>query len=152
MLFQKTFPGHVEHSFGHPTKHFTSSFRYSSSKTPKTTIPWNTLFFWKINLLNMIKIIWTRRIELWKPFRNFYSAFWSFVCQNPKKNDGNIFSLKMKNLGYDLPLDKNNSVYIYFEFFFRKIWVILFEFPKVLRIYSFLRNKIGFPENLLLIT
>ena len=44
MLFQKTFPGHVEYIFGNPTKNFTSSFRYSSSKTPKTNTHWNTLF------------------------------------------------------------------------------------------------------------
>ena len=41
---KKRFPWHVEYSFGSPMKNFTSSFRYSSSKSPKTKIHWNTLF------------------------------------------------------------------------------------------------------------
>ena len=52
-------------------KFFTSIFRYSSSKTPKTKIDSNPLFFWKINMLLLIESIWTRRIQLRKPCRNF---------------------------------------------------------------------------------
>ena len=67
-------------------------------------------FFWKVNMLILIITLWTRRIQLLKRLRNFYTGFWNFVCQNPKKNDGNIFSFKVKNFSYDVPLDKYNSV------------------------------------------
>ena len=48
-------------------------------------------FFWKINMLILIITLWTCRIQLLKPLQNFYTGFWNFVCQNPKKIDGNIF-------------------------------------------------------------
>ena len=43
-------------------------------------------FFWKINMLILIITLWTCRIQLSKPLQNFYTGFWNFVCQNPKKN------------------------------------------------------------------
>ena len=92
-----------------PVQKFTSNSRYSFSKTPKTKIDWST-FFWKVNMLILIKSLWTRRIQLWKPCRIFYFAFWNFVCQNPKRNDGNNFSFREKNFGYEFPLDKYISV------------------------------------------
>ena len=66
--------------------------------------------FFETNLLILIKILWTRRRQLWKPCRNFYSAIWTFVRQNPERNDGNLFCFQEKNFGYDIPIDKFNSV------------------------------------------
>ena len=106
---KQSFFGHVEDTFGNPGEKYTSSFRHSFSKTPKTKIDWSTLF-WKLNMLILIKILWTYRINLWKPCRKFYSASWNFVRQKPKLKDGNVFSFKEKNFSYDVALDKYKSM------------------------------------------
>ena len=77
--------------------------------------------FSETNMLILIKFLWTRRTQLWKPCRNFYSAVWNFVCQNPKRSDRNIFCFKEKNFGYDVPLDKKISETINFRVFLKKL-------------------------------
>ena len=66
--------------------------------------------FSETNMLILIKILRTRRKQLWKPCRNFYSAIWTFVRQNPERNDGNLFCFQEKNFGYDIPIDNFISV------------------------------------------
>ena len=77
--------------------------------------------FSETNMLILIKILWTRRTQLWKSCRNFYSAVWNFVCQNPKWIHGIKFCFNEKNFGYDVPLDENISVSINFRFFSKKL-------------------------------
>ena len=89
--------GHVGYSFGNLVEKISHQFfDILPVKLRKQRLIEIHCFSRKINMRFLIKSIWTRRIQLWKPCRNIYSAFWNFVCQNPKRNVGNIYYFKKK--------------------------------------------------------
>ena len=145
------FPGHVEYGFGNPTKNFTSSFQYSSSKTPKTKTHWNTLFLESKHAYSDYNPMDTSN-KAFETTSNFSYWVLKFRRSESEKKWLEYISVQSEKLQLWRSTRQIQFSVDNFPFFCRKIWVILFEFPKVMRTYSFSRNKIGFPENLLLIT